>query len=181
MPHGSLSIRKQDFARSRTNYLNTYTAKSKKFALVIWLLVIGHWAFRHMEQCNDLLRVTTKHWIRNIIHHTVKKYIISKGRFVQFFLKLGGGVFFILFLVNTWPYPIPDLPLHVYWFTTIGNYDPSLTVTNFLIPIIYHYQREQHLSKFQPRAQIICQMNRMFNFIWTWLEEAGESGLCKGT
>ena len=42
------------------------------------------------------------------------------------------------YLVSTWPYPILILPLHVHWFTTIFNYDPSLTMTSFLIPIIYN-------------------------------------------
>ena len=42
------------------------------------------------------------------------------------------------YMVNTWPSPILILRLHVHWFTTVFNYDPSLTMTSFLIPIIYN-------------------------------------------
>ena len=42
------------------------------------------------------------------------------------------------YMVNTWPSPSLILPLHVHWFTTVFNYDPSLTMTSFLIPIIYN-------------------------------------------
>ena len=45
------------------------------------------------------------------------------------------------YLVNTWPFPILILPLHV-------NYDPSLTMASFLIPIIYNVLLSATSTKF---------------------------------
>ena len=53
-----------------------------------------------------------------------------------------------LFGKISWPSPILILPLHVHWFTTILNYDPSLTMTSFLIPVIYNVPLSATFIKF---------------------------------